>query len=228
MQKKYRHELKYLVDERDLVLLENKLTGMIKTDAHYENGTYEIRSAYFDDYRDLALNQNLMGVSPRFKYRIRIYNGANSYINLEKKIKNHDLTRKESCNLTYEQCKSLLEGQYQIQPEDGEFLKGFKAYAAINLLRPKIIVAYERKAFICKDGNVRITFDRNISSTTDIGQFFDKEIAKRPIMESGKHVLEVKYDEFLPRYIKTALNTGKLDRTTFSKYYLCRKYSIGI
>ena len=227
MQNKYRHELKYLVDERDLVLLENKLTGLIKTDKYYENGAYEIRSAYFDDYKDTALKQNIMGVSPRFKYRIRIYNGDDSYIHLEKKIKNHDMTRKESCNLSYEECQRLLDGQYQIQPQDEDFLKQFKAYAAMNLLKPKVVVAYERKAFICPEGNVRITFDRNISAATEIGQFFDKDIGKRPIMPSGKHVLEVKYDEFMPRYIKAALNTGKLDRTTFSKYYLCRKYSIG-
>lgn len=226
MQKKYRHELKYFVDERDLVLLESKLNNLMKTDKHYENGAYEIRSAYFDDYKDTALSQNLMGVSPRFKYRIRIYNGDNSYIHLEKKIKNHDMTRKESCNLSFEECQKLLTGQYQIQPQDGEFLKQFKAYAAMHLLKPKVIVVYERKAFICPDGNVRVTFDRNISSVTDIEQFFEKDIVKRPIMESGKHVLEVKYDEFLPKYIKEALNTGKLDRTTFSKYYLCRKYSV--
>lgn len=225
MQKKYRHELKYLVDERDLILLESKLKSIMKTDKHYEGGAYEIRSAYFDDYKDSALQQNLMGVSPRFKYRIRIYNGEDSYIHLEKKIKNHDMTRKESCSLSGEECRRILAGQYQIQPEDGEFLKQFKAYATMHLLKPKVIVAYERKAFICPEGNVRVTFDRNISSVTDIEQFFEKDMAKRPIMESGKHVLEVKYDEFLPRYIKAALNTGKLDRTTFSKYYLCRKYS---
>ena len=88
MGKKYRHELKYLVDERDLILLENRLKTVMKTDRHCENGVYEIRSVYFDDYKDSALNQNLMGISPRFKYRIRIYNGEKSYIRLEKKIKN--------------------------------------------------------------------------------------------------------------------------------------------
>lgn len=228
MQKKYRHEQKYLVDERDLVLLDNKLTRVIKTDSHYPNGTYEIRSAYFDDYKDFALNQNLMGVSPRFKYRIRIYNGDNSFIHLEKKIKNHDMTRKESCRLSYEECRELLSGNYSISPNDCDFLKQFKAYAAIHLLKPKVVVIYERKAFICPEGNVRVTFDRNISSATDIEQFFEAGIPKRPILASGKHVLEVKYDEFLPKYIKNILNTGKMDRTTFSKYYLCRKYTTGI
>ena len=228
MQKKYRHELKYLVDERDLFLLDNKLIGIMKTDSHYQDGVYEIRSAYFDDYKDTALSQNLMGVSPRFKYRIRIYNSDNSFIHLEKKIKNHDMTHKESCSLSFEECKQLLNGNYTISPSDEDFLKQFKAYATIHRLIPKVVVIYERKAFICSDGNVRVTFDRNISSSTNIENFFDINILKRPIMASGKHVLEVKYDEFLPKYIKKSLNTGKLDRTTFSKYYLCRKYTTGI
>lgn len=228
MTKKYRHELKYLVDERDLFLLNNKLTNTIQTDPNSPDGTYEIRSAYFDDYKDSALNQNLMGVSPRFKYRIRIYNGDNSLIHLEKKIKNHDMTRKESCKLSLEECQHLLNGDYSISPNDVDFLKQFKAYATMHLLKPKVIVAYERKAFICVEGNVRITFDRNISSTNEIDMFFEPNLPKRPIMECGKHVLEVKYDEFLPKYIKKSLNTGKMDRTTFSKYYLCRKYTTGL
>ena len=228
MPNKYRHELKYLVDERDLLLLNNKLTGIMTTDSHYKDGSYEIRSAYFDDYKDSALKQNLMGISPRFKYRIRIYNGDNSFINLEKKIKSHDMTRKESCILSYEECQKLLTGDYSVSPKDCNFLKQFKVYAAMNISKPKVIVIYERKAFICPNGNVRITFDRNISSTADIDQFFDPDISKRPIMESGKHILEVKYDEFLPKYIKNSLNTGKMDRTTFSKYYLCRKYTTSI
>ncbi len=228
MERKYRHELKYLVDERDLFLLNNKLTNIIKTDPNAPDGTYEIRSAYFDDYKDTALNQNLMGVSPRFKYRIRIYNGDRSLIHLEKKIKNHDMTRKESCKLSLEECQRLLNGNYSISPDDVEFLKQFKAYAAMHLLKPKVIVTYERKAFICAEGNVRITFDRNISSTDEIDMFFKPNLPKHPIMESGKHVLEVKYDEFLPKYIKKSLNTGKMDRTTFSKYYLCRKYTTGL
>ena len=39
--------------------------------------------------------------------------------------------------------------------------------------------------------------------------------------------MEVKYDEFLPSHIRKALDTGKLERTTFSKYALCRLYPYG-
>ena len=43
-------------------------------------------------------------------------------------------------------------------------------------------------------------------------------------MPAGMHVLEVKYDEFLPDYIYKGIELENLQRTAFSKYYLCRKY----
>lgn len=224
--KKYRHELKYVVDERDLMLVEYRLKNIMRMDTHGKNGVYEIRSAYFDDYWNTALTQNLQGVSPRFKYRIRMYNADSSYIQLEKKVKTHDLTNKESCRLSVDECKLLMNGQYNILEEDHEFLKGFKAYAIHRLVMPRVIVIYDRTAFVCKEGNVRITFDKNISSSSQMDHFFDKQILKRPVMPMGKHVLEVKYDEFIPKYIKDVLNIGKMERTTYSKYLMCRKYYI--
>ena len=49
---------------------------------------------------------------------------------------------------------------------------------------------------------------------------------KRPIMPVGQTLMEVKFDEFLPEYIKETLELGKLSQTAFSKYYLCRRYSL--
>ena len=75
-------------------------------------------------------------------------------------------------------------------------------------------------------GNVRVTLDQNISSSRDIMCFLEEDIRKRPILAAGQHVLEVKYDEFLPDYIRSNLQLQNLRQTAFSKYYLCRKYSI--
>ena len=41
-----------------------------------------------------------------------------------------------------------------------------------------------------------------------------------PIQSKGQHVLEVKYDEFIPDYIAQVLELGNLNRTAFSKFYL--------
>ena len=76
-------------------------------------------------------------------------------------------------------------------------------------------------------GNVRVTFDRNIRSSSVIGSFLENGLFVRPVMPVGQHVLEVKYDEFIPDYIKDSLEIGSLRQTAYSKYYLCRKFSTG-
>ena len=225
---KFRHELKYLVDERDIALIEGRLKAVMKSDRHNEAGPYQIRSVYFDDYRNTAFYENIDGISPRSKYRIRIYNGGRDAIFLEKKTKNYDMTYKESCLLSKEQCASLLKGKYTLRDSgQPKLLQGFTVLSALNGYQPKIMVIYERRAFVCREGNVRVTLDCNLESSVSVDRLFEANIKKRPVMPAGKHLLEVKYDEFLPCYIKEALNSGKLQRTSFSKYVLCRNYAGG-
>ena len=71
---------------------------------------------------------------------------------------------------------------------------------------------------------MRITLDENIVSSSQTERFLEGDFARRPIMPPGRHVLEVKYDEFLPDPIRQVLQLETLQRTSFSKYYLCRKY----
>ena len=96
----------------------------------------------------------------------------------------------------------------------------------LHRLLPKTIVEYERTAYTCKEGNVRVTFDRNLASSGYVLRFPDRALPKRPVMAAGQHIMEVKYDEFLPGFIRSALDTGKLERITFSKYVLCRSHAL--
>ena len=93
-------------------------------------------------------------------------------------------------------------------------------------MKPKVIVEYDRVPYVYRLGNVRITLDKNISSSSRIEDFLEKEIPKRPVMPAGWHVLEVKFDEFLPDYIKSTLQLDSLKQTAFSKFYLCRKFNV--
>ena len=90
-------------------------------------------------------------------------------------------------------------------------------------MQPKVIVAYDRIPYVDRRGNVRITFDRNIAASVDFSHFFEEEMQKIPLLPPGEHLLEVKYDEYLPAVLKQQLDLGKLRQETFSKYYLCRK-----
>lgn len=224
---KFRNELKYVCTEGELQIISARIHHLCKRDSHVgEQGIYCIRSVYFDDFEDSCLNENENGSDPREKFRIRIYNADDSRITLECKQKERAMTHKDSCRLTRAQYDQIVSGNYMPTNEDPPLLCRFAMQLHNRLLRPKVIVAYERTPFVYAAGNVRITFDRNIGSTTDIAGFFDKELPLRPIMNAGEHVLEVKYDELLPNYLYSALNLANLRQTAFSKYALCRKYTI--
>ncbi len=226
----YRHELKYICSEGDLQIIEAKIKAVCKADKHGDPaGGYNIRSVYFDTFQDAFWRENEAGVDNRKKYRIRIYNGDASLIKLECKETLRGAKRKESCKLSKEQCDRLLQGDYNLKCMDGQMLLlRFLKEAKANLYMPKIIVDYNRNAYVYPIGNVRITFDRNISSSQEMGHFFEKQIGKRLIMPQGKSILEVKYDEVLPDFIKSlVMCRSNSQHTSFSKYYLCRNYTSG-
>ena len=59
----------------------------------------------------------------------------------------------------------------------------------------------------------------------DLDSFLEEKIRRRPVLEKGMSVFEVKWDEFLPGYIKNHIQLDTLQWSSFSKYYLCRKYN---
>lgn len=45
-------------------------------------------------------------------------------------------------------------------------------------------------------------------------------------MPKDIHMIEVKYDEYLPDYISETVQMSNMNRISFSKYYYSRKYGI--
>lgn len=231
MDKKYRHEYKFQVNEKELCLIASQLKNLMTIDPHVkERGSYRIRSVYFDDDRNTCYYENEAGTDPRSKYRIRIYDASDQRITLERKSKKNGMTLKESAQLTREQCQSLLQGKpFALHtPEAAQYpevLKQFLVRMMMQRMLPKVIVEYERIPFIYKEGNVRITFDKNLSASKQIDRFLEKELFQCPILPAGQHILEVKYDEYIPSFLKNQLEIGTLQQTNFSKYYLCRRYA---
>lgn len=89
-------------------------------------------------------------------------------------------------------------------------------------LKPKVIVAYERKAYVYEPGNVRITFDRNVRASSRVESFGQKNISYDFLREYDK-VLEVKYDAFIPDFLLQLLELGNMRQSAYSKYQLCRE-----
>ena len=225
---KFRHELKYVVSCAQLSLLKNRVHNLLSLDSHTsQSGVYNIRSLYFDDYFDTCMRQNEDGTDPREKFRIRIYNHSADHIKLECKRKERGKTHKTSCKLTEEQTGLLMQGKVigdiESQPP---LLRKLTCKMLTQGFKPKVIVEYDRVPYVYKNGNVRVTFDTNISSSTDIEHFLDEKIAKRPVMPVGKSLLEVKYDVYIPDFIYNNLQLQNLTQTAYSKYYICRKFTL--
>lgn len=225
---KFRHEFKYLCTDAQLTILENRLKGILQKDKHVgPNGIYRIKSLYFDDIHDRCYHENEDGVTPREKFRIRIYENSAERITLECKRKEQDKIHKTSCPLTLEQFDFLAYQKGNVPFEDlPPLAQKLRILSMTTGMEPKVIVSYERTPYVYKNGNVRITFDRGITSSGQVDAFFREDVKKRPILPAGMQLLEVKYDEYLPDHIFHALVLDNMQRTNFSKYYLCRKYSI--
>ena len=224
---RYRHELKYLISAGELQLIQNRLLHLLPQDSHTgEDGSYSIRSLYFDDYTDRCFRENESGTDPREKFRIRIYNHSTQRIMLECKRKERGKTLKTACFLQLEQARLLMEGK--LLPDFDRLsplLQKLQLQMMTCQMRPVVIVEYDRIPYVYRLGNVRITLDTNISSSTAISGFLDPQIPKRPVMPVGQQLLEVKYDEFLPDFIYYSLQLQNLRQTAFSKFYICRKFT---
>ncbi|MBO5032102.1 MAG: polyphosphate polymerase domain-containing protein [Lachnospiraceae bacterium] len=223
--KRYRNEWKYRVQEADLSVIENKVAAVMELDFHSgQSGNYEIHSLYFDDYKDTCTRENEAGISRRFKYRIRYYGKNPDILKLERKEKMDGRCYKESVLITKDTCCRILEGRVDelYWETDNPLLKEFYVHMMTRLFEPKAIIDYERAAYVEEIANVRITLDKNISVSDSTENFLSGDYLSYPIQEKKEHVLEVKFDDILPGYVKNVISNKNLQQSSFSKYYLGR------
>ena len=223
----YRHELKYIINDGMAQMLAARLKMLCRTDRHAdESGRYRVSSLYFDDFCNTAVTDNLSGQSQRKKFRIRIYNGSDAFIRLERKQKNGWGCLKESAVLTRPDCERLCSGGTLNTDNvglncDSAVLRDFALMERTRLLRPRVIVDYVREAYIYEPGNVRITIDRGIRAAVGTTDLFSTDAVYTPAFNAGDIILEIKYTGFLPGPI-AAMTQCAAHRQSASKYSRCR------
>lgn len=218
----FRHELKYLINEGDHVLLKSRMAPYFSLDPNAKDGEYMIRSLYFDDFWNSAAEEKDMGVFDRKKYRIRIYNFKDDYIRLERKTKRGNYIYKESGKLTREEVYRILEGDYGfLLRSPSPLCREFYVECMCYVMRPRVIVDYDREPYVLDAGTVRITFDKKVRAGIFSYDIFDPKLPTIDCLEPGKMVLEVKYTEFLPRIVQELIPTRAAEYTALSKYVLC-------
>lgn len=207
-------------------MLKSRIERVMELDPHtHPNGRYVIHSLYFDDYKDTSLYTTESGLSRRFKWRIRYYDDDLTYVVLEKKEKVNGRCHKKSCKLTLEEYSIITSGNITdiLYDTNKKLILELARDMMLYNYSPKVIIDYERIAYVEEISNVRVTFDMKISASYDIDHFLERDYIKYYINPSGINVLEVKFDDILPSYIRKIVESYGFKQTSFSKYYYGRK-----
>ena len=221
---KYRHELKFKISNAAAEVLKQKLSLILDKDkfAYYKDGSYLIKSLYFDDRDSSSYYEKMDGVLYIKKYRIRMYNDDDSFIRLEKKMKHNNFTAKEQILISKDIYSKILDGKIdEIDNPKGLLLEFINDIRTKGLI-PSIIVEYHRTAFTYPISEVRITFDSNVQSGLYNYDLFNTSYPRFDVLEPGMQVLEVKFNEVLPLHIANILNDIPSVRVAVSKFAICR------
>ncbi|MDO5408033.1 MAG: polyphosphate polymerase domain-containing protein [Eubacteriales bacterium] len=218
----FRNEWKYLINTAEKELLHLRLEPVLRLDPHATHGGYTIRSLYFDDYWNSAYEEKEAGVLMRKKYRIRIYDFGDSSIKLERKKKFGSYICKEDAPLTRGEVEQILDGRYEFLLNSPHSLcREFYVECVCNMMRPRVIVDYEREPWIMDAGTVRITFDSDVRAAVGSFDLFDPTLPTLPVLEPGKLVMEAKFTQMLPQLVRNLLPPSASEFTAVSKYVLC-------
>lgn len=207
-----RYEHKYLLDYETYLKIKDRLNKVLKLDDNSVGGKgYHIRSLYFDDIYDGALFDKSAGVSTRKKYRIRIYNYSENVIKLEIKRKFQDYTKIYTGDVS------------DFIDRDNEVMTNYYLQIRNNILKPKVIVDYYREAYVLPYNQIRITFDMNLSAAKPQYNIFTDDVYSKHLDDEYSRIIEVKYNNFLPDFVKKLFEPFPMTRLSVSKYVLCRE-----
>lgn len=223
MLKVLRTEKKYAITLDEYYRIKDKLGKLMMEDPHNGKEGYLIRSLYFDTFDDTDFEEKLAGIETRRKVRLRCYDPGDSSAKLELKQKQGDLQLKRSLFLSRSEAQALARGHCGVLLAKTEPMAlEFYGLMQTRFYRPKVIIEYRRTAYIARENDIRITLDRDICAAHACLDLFSADLQLHPVMEPFNVVLEVKYNGFLPSYIKDMLRMVNVSEVSIGKYALGR------
>lgn len=219
-----RRELKYYINKSDYEYLKVTLDNLMTRDKYcVENDGYFIRSLYFDDIHDGAVQEKLAGEENRAKYRLRIYYLDQDWVKLERKRKYNDYVQKDTGILTIEQTKELIDGNYKVLLEPNKpILNSIYYDFSKRYMKPVVIIDYIRDVYLMDFNQIRVTFDKKIRRDEKNLDLFSTKLNTEPVQRDEVIVLEVKYNDFLPPWFEDLIQPRGQVRSAISKYCMGR------
>jgi hypothetical protein len=225
-----RYELKYRIPRVERDAIREVILPHVRRDPYCEDQPkwrYTVRSIYFDTEDLQFYFEKLDSVKIRKKLRVRTYNrsadGTPAFLEIKRKHGRRGL--KERLMLPIHEVDGALNGQdVSLLVGDRPFhdrvvMDRFRFNLRTKRLRPVVLVAYEREAFVGMDNDrLRVTFDSNLRSLIDpnMDDIFDESKLRQ--FEDRSFVLELKFDDFMPRWMARLVTLLNLRARPYSKY----------
>ena len=220
-----RRELKFAISETDYSRLEAQLSQVLRADPHNGEAGYTIRSLYFDSIDDYDYYSKMNGEEVRKKIRLRIYNPDDTQVKLEIKRKMNINQRKETLTISKEDALSLIDCDYSVLLNyDSPVAQAAYNIMTLGQYSPKVLIDYQRKAFIHDENKIRVTLDSDIRSNESDFNMFSHDTVTTPVYPHWNALLEVKFDGDFFKWITDAILSEDQTFQSLSKYCVGRKF----
>jgi hypothetical protein len=228
-----RFELKYVIDEALVRPLRQFASSYLVPDEHARadrNWEYDVHSLYLDSPSLVLCRSTMQGLKNRFKLRIRFYDHQpENPVFFEIKRRVSDVILKQRARVHRRAANRLLSGDW---PQGSDMATGsdqdfgaLQRFCSLrDLLRAegKVFVSYIREAYVtASDNSVRVTFDRAIRATPFRGGI-ELPLSEEPLYPAiGGIVLELKFTDRFPNWMRQMAETFDLERCSMAKYVAC-------
>jgi len=224
-----RYEYKYLIGRGISRGVTTFLSQYLELDEYClkeENHNYTVRSIYYDNPSFTCFHEKLDGQKYREKFRIRTYNGPGTApIFLEDKKKNGSFYEKYRAELN-DYTMRMIDDPHFDSNEEGSIPEKYKSLIERFLFHlrgkayfPAVLVAYDREAYVEPEGNnIRVTLDKNLRAVLfpNLNQIYEEE--RLEYILYNWIILEVKFSQIVPRWLKRLVSLFNLNRQACSKY----------
>jgi len=222
-----RHELKYLIRSEMCDEIAAFVTPHLELDKYSQSrprNSYTVRSIYYDSPAFTCYYEKFNGEKNRRKYRVRTYNDAAATF-LECKQRRGGTYTKRKVRLNADDLTGLRERRGLdasiAEPSNvlGQLLLSMDRWD----YQPTALVVYDRMAYVYpgQQETIRVTFDRNLRGRVfpELDEIYDE--ADLVDLLYGWTILEVKFNDIVPRFLGGLVSHFGLQRQACSKYGVC-------
>ncbi len=217
-----RFELKYLIHHTQARALMDLIAPHVRSDPNRGiDGFYKVVSLYYDSPDLRCYWEKIDGEKYRRKVRVRSYGPRPDKAFLEVKQRYNLNVQKRRyvapIDVVKETMGEICAGKYRprSEPVFDEVFVLARTYA----LRPTMLISYQRAAFFDRyKRDLRITIDRSIKCRNLDLDITGDRMSGRFAVPPTVMVLELKFNEAMPRWLCTFLNRFDLQFQRLSKY----------